>query len=118
MDLKIHVRSVGSDASGHFWQAGDGICETNSRYGEFHAPDEKPSTVKITLVGLAVTEDHYLVVGTLKPAGILIFDLHAGGAPRHILWDADIPFVPFDMAARPGGGVFILDRTYQSVLGA
>jgi phage tail-like protein len=62
----------------------------------------------VPLQGLAVTEDRYLVVGTVEPAGLLIFDLYAGGPPRQRLWTVD--FEPFDLAPRAGGGVWILAR--------
>jgi phage tail-like protein len=62
------------------------------------------------LRGLAITCDHLLVVGSLVPAGLLVFDLHAGGAPLDIRWPAGVPFSPCDMAPRPGGGVWILDH--------
>jgi len=57
------------------------------------------------LSGLAITRDHYLVVGVLKPQGLLVFDLHAGGAPVQMFWPAAVDFQSFDMAAAPGGGV-------------
>src|SRR6185369_2191777 len=55
-----------------------------------------------------------LVIGVTDPAGLLIFDLHTGQEPRQILWPTSIPFEPFDMAPRPGGGVYILDRVNKS----
>lgn len=65
------------------------------------------------LQGLAVTDDHYLVVGTLEPAGLLVFDLYSTGAPRQRLWPFE--FEPFDIAARGDGGVWILERTARRV---
>src|SRR5207249_4547 len=63
------------------------------------------------LQGLAVTDDQYLVAGVLRPAGLLVFDLFAGGPPRQIVFPSEIDFAPFDLAARPGSGVWALDRS-------
>jgi len=97
----------------HFWSAGDGAqCVHERRYGEFHDADAQQAAPSLRLSGLAITDDHYLVVGVLQPAGLLVFDLHAGGPPEQVCWNhvVDGPFVPFDMTPRPGGGIWLLDR--------
>lgn len=106
---KIRVRSIGSGQVTDFWPL-DQKCSTKSSSGDF-APlvDEQPES-PLTLSGLAITEDHYLVAGVNEPAGLLIFDLHTGGEPQQVLWPESVAFAPFDMAPRPGGGVYILDR--------
>ena len=108
---KILALSTGSGATSDFWLPGQATrCSQQSRFGQFQ-PEAEPKPIELTqLSGLAVTQDHYLVVGMLEPAGLLIFDLHAGGEPRRLQWPSEVPFAPFDMAARPGGGVFILDQ--------
>jgi len=81
------------------------------------APVDPPEPVISMLSGLAVTTHHYLVVGNLTRSGIYIFDLHAGGAPTLLLFPQDVPFAPFDMAAREDGGVWILDRVHRAYWG-
>ena len=51
---------------------------------------------------------------------LLIFDLHAGGAPLQLDWPADFNFSPFELAPLPDGGVVILDRalTNEAFTGA
>src|SRR2546421_1881771 len=97
-----------------FWPvAADPEACHRPRYGDFQPRDQKVFSA-LLLCGLAVTEDHYLVVGTREPKGLLIFDLHGGGEPRQLLWPEQAPFAPFDMAPRPCGGVWILDRKNRS----
>ncbi|HSF33662.1 MAG TPA: phage tail protein [Candidatus Tectomicrobia bacterium] len=109
----IRVSSAGTSLSSHFWSTADDItCEPAPRSGDFQPREIRPSPTPAQLSGLAVTEDHYLVVGTLEPAGLLLFDLHAGGPPQQLLWPETVAFTPFDMAPRPGGGVWILDRDH------
>jgi phage tail-like protein len=116
---EILVRSDGTSATSHFWSAGDGLaCPDTPGPGEFGPVAPPPQPQALSLCGLAVTADHYLAVGVRatdsppEPAGLLVFDLHAGGPPRRFLWPAEVRFAPFDLAPRPGGGVWVLDRDH------
>jgi phage tail-like protein len=111
----IRVRSVGNGTTSLYWQPGLHSAPEPDRDVGVFAPSpetgqQPPPVPAIPLAGLAVTEDHYLVVGTLDPAGILVFDLHSPGPPRQELWPPRVSFHPFDLCARAGGGVFVLDR--------
>jgi len=98
--------------SEHFWSSSDELrrctCQ-KSESGEF-SPVVPQMPAALAMSGLAVTADHFLVVGLTDPKGLLIFDLHAGGAPLEYDWPARVPFAPFDLAPAPHGGVWILDR--------
>jgi len=113
--LRIRVLSYGSRTATDFWRLPEKCaCPASSSSGNFQSLNEPAPSTPIKLSGLAITENHYLVAGTISPAGLLIFDLFSGGEPRQILWPGKVDFEPFDMAARPGGGVWILDRRYKS----
>lgn len=104
---RVQVWSDGS-APEDFWPPADAAAEDSSEaFG-----DTEPATAGRTplLAGLAVTTAHYLVVGTLEPAGLLVFDLYGGGAPQQLLWPGNVEFVPYDLAAGPGGVTWLLDR--------
>src|SRR5436190_6256434 len=112
---KIRVLSTGSGATTDFWPLPESCaCPQHGPLGSFQSVDEAKPGVSLQFSGLAVTEDHYLVVGTIEPKGLLIFDLHDPSDPRQLFWPESVDFAPFDMAARPGGGVWILDRTNSS----
>lgn len=49
------------------------------------------------------------MVGTLAPAGLLIFDLDTGDSPCFWRWPAPLDFRPRLIAATPDGGVAIVD---------
>jgi phage tail-like protein len=106
----ILVRSSGSGTASTFWPAGQDCGAGDSRLGEFADLEPASPPPPPPLAGVAVTEDHFLVVGRIEPAGLLVFDLTSGGPPDGLPWPTDVPFSPFDMAPRRGGGVFILDR--------
>jgi phage tail-like protein len=74
------------------------------------------TSVSVELAGLTVTEHHYLVVGNLSQGGVFVFDLQAGGEPLSLLFPV-ADFSPFDLAAAPGGGVWILDRQHRAYWG-
>jgi phage tail-like protein len=100
-----------NDARGRlFWQPAPDGCATAA---DTFQPDAPPPPVE--LAGLAVTEHHYLVVGDVSRHALLVFDLHAGGEPLLLLFPES--FTPFDMAAAPGGGVWILDREHRTYWG-
>jgi phage tail-like protein len=110
-ETEILVTSAGTKNNSHFWSAGDGTaCPSEPGFGAFRPRDPAPVPTSLQLRGLAITEDHYLVVGVLEPKGLLVFDLHAGGPPTQVFWPGTVDFQPFDMASAPGGGVWILDR--------
>ncbi|HEX5869557.1 MAG TPA: phage tail protein, partial [Longimicrobium sp.] len=62
------------------------------------------------LRGLAVTDEHYLVVGNPDENGLIVWDLAAGGPPVALRWPAGVPLAAWDVCAAPDGGVCILDR--------
>jgi phage tail-like protein len=115
-NLEIKVLSVGSGNVTTFFpfEQHDDTAKQKAE-GEFYnfKPDEKPQPIKLS--GLAITEDHYMVVGTSQPAGILIFDLYSTGEPRQILFPKEIAFAPFDISPRKCGGAWILDRENKNL---
>jgi phage tail-like protein len=108
--LKIKTLSAGSNTVSDYYPVAADSCAPQTQSG-FQPVEQSAPQTPSALHGLAVTIDHYLVVGTIEPQGLLVFDLFSVGEPRRILWRDDVDFVPFDIATRRSGGVFVLDRT-------
>jgi phage tail-like protein len=101
----------------HFWSAADLSATCGNAGPEGFSPVSPRAPDVFQIGGLAVTTDHYLVVGLVHPAGVLVFDLYTQGPPLQYHWPAGVAFVPFDLAAAPGGGVWILDRANRRYWG-
>ncbi len=124
---EILYRPAGSATAATFWRTAElggdptARCHPVSgcrppapdrpRCGEFGPlPPATAAEPPPVLSGLAVTDRHFLVAGTLGLGGLFVFDLHGGGAPLWLRWPAAVPFAPFDLAPLPGGGLWVLDR--------
>jgi phage tail-like protein len=110
---EIRYRPAGSRTAARFWGVAELAAAPAARpgqAGEFAACAPEPLPELPVLSGLAVTDRHFLAVGTLAPGGLLVFDLHGGGLPVWLRWPAAVPFAPFDLAPVPGGGLWVLDR--------
>lgn len=112
--LALFVTSAGSGYESAFWPADLSDCAAQREVARpaFEAVAAPQAAVAEVYLALAVTADDYLVVAFRRAAqrGLLSFDLIAGGSPHETLWPTS-PFEPFDMCARAGGGVWVLDRS-------
>ena len=108
------AQNAGDDHVGPFWSS-EMPERPPARHGSFATLPHEIEPCPLTLAGAAVTSEHYLVVGTDEPPGLLSFDLHAGGPPRRLRWPEGVPFVPWDAAALPDGGVVVLDRELRQL---
>ena len=104
---EIRFLAMNSDQSEHFWSSDDMGEACVQDYHRDFKPMHTATPPILKLGALAVTTHHYLVVGVVDPAGILVFDLYAGGQPVYMHWPE---LKPFDMAPALDGGVWILDR--------
>jgi phage tail-like protein len=102
---------------GNFWQVSD-LCQNplqnDQQRGDFTPVMSEAPACKPILSGLCVTAHEYLVVGTLQPAGLLVFDLHGGGPPEWLRWPQALAFSPYDFSCTPDGGMWILDLNQVS----
>ena len=112
----LRVMSAGSGEDTQFWPALPDDCtpvRTRERLVFEPLTPQTAATSEHDFT-LAVTADDYLVVAFERAGqrGLLSFDLFAGGQPVETLWPVR-DFKPFDMCARKGGGVWILDHDHN-----
>jgi phage tail-like protein len=105
----VLVQSSGTGVTSTYWP-GSRESGSDRRLGAFGDVAPPPAGPSPQLLGAAVTEDNFLVVGTVDPRGLLVFDLQTGDPPAQLPWPAASKFSPCDMTPRPGGGLFVLDR--------
>ncbi len=89
-----------------FWpRPGAGECPPEDGGFSERRPPKPPRPTR--LAGLAVTTEHYLLVGAPDESALLLFDLHAGGPPEWLLWPAELEFHPREIAPTPDGGAWV-----------
>lgn len=116
---RIDVRSSGSRTVSLYAPADRSTDGPPRARGDFAPAAAAADAPRRLLHGLAVTSGHYLVAGVspgaAQPGGLRAFDLIGGGPALELAWPRAWPFAPHDLAARPGGGLAVFDRTQGRV---
>ncbi len=107
----IRTWRAGQEASAYWSTDALGSNGTASE-GDFQDKAEAGAPyADLVLSGLCVNTRHFLLVGTLEPAGMLVFDLHAAGGPVFTTWDPHFEIEIHDLDCAVTGATWILDRT-------
>lgn len=108
----IRVGSSGSGTLTDFWPLPEPAAAPPAPGGFGPCAPAAPAA-PLVLDALTVTTGHYLVAASVAAGGLLIFDLHGGGAPLSQPW-AHMP-VPEALLALDDGGValFAAGRLYR-----
>ncbi|MCK7496564.1 MAG: hypothetical protein MZW92_40860 [Comamonadaceae bacterium] len=77
---RVRLLPAATTVAGDYWGVAD-LQSTRAPTAGAFAPVAAEPVSPPQLRGLVVTREHYLVVGTLDPGGLLVFDLHGGGPP-------------------------------------
>src|SRR5262249_58510380 len=92
---EIRASRMGRLPSTRFWSAEDAarLCPGEPKAGDFEPV--APAVVKpLQLSGLAVTTDHYLIVGRTQPSGAPVFDPRGRGAPPALHRPSEVTLRP------------------------
>lgn len=109
---RIYWQPTGDIRPSVYWQRP--AEDEDAAAGEFGPARPHPGPLpEGALAGMVVTGHHYLVVGDVAGYGLLVFDLHAGGQPSRVVMPPAVPFEPFDLAAAPDDGFWVLDRRHR-----
>lgn len=107
----IDVLASGEREAWTYWRPGLTQIEAPRPEADAFEPKTPPEAVTPgPLRGLAITTLQHLAAGAPERGALLVIDLHAGGAVTVLPWPEDAGFRPLDLAPRPRGGLWILDR--------
>lgn len=111
----VRVRWAAGSGESHYWSAADPRrCVPPPPTSPFVPGEPVAAPDALSLAGLAATTGHYLAVGTR--GGLLLFDLHTGGAPMRVALPPTPngePTQPFDLAPLTNGGLVVLDKDHR-----
>lgn len=113
-ERSIQVLSSGTGNVTPFWPApSEAAVPARGGFRPARPITQPPALLR----ALTVTEDHYLVCGTVDEdsgrGALVVFDLYSGGPEATRRWP--VPFAPFAMSPRAGGGVWVLDASTRRV---
>jgi len=113
LSLRVEGANSGEPASA-FWPDGRDVPATRARGRTFADAPSTANPAPRWLGPLAITSDDFLVAvhGTVadRAAGLLRFDLVAGGPPETLLFPEGFAPNVADLAADSCGGLWLLDR--------
>jgi phage tail-like protein len=114
-ETAICLQAAGQTESVLYWRSDLPPVPPPPSTGDFTSQPIPPVYGEVLkLRGLAITTQNYLVVG-VDGRGLHIFDLYHSSTPEALDWprDKQATFAPWDIAAAPDGGLFVLDRDHK-----